>query len=131
MNAQLVKDVMIKKENLVIVSPMASVRDALNLMKEKDVKSVIVNKTHDYDAYGIVTYKNILKSVVAEDGDIDLLNVYDIASKPAIQVSGELGIKYAARMMINQSIKRVLVIDNNEIKGVITMTDLVNIVMEA
>jgi CBS domain-containing protein len=125
----LVADIM-TTNNLAIISPMASVRDALNTMRETKVKSLIVNKLNTSDAYGILTYKNILQSIVAEEGDIDLLNVYDICSKPAIQISKELNVKYAAKMMVNQSIKRILVIDNNELEGILTMSNILEVLMK-
>jgi signal-transduction protein with cAMP-binding, CBS, and nucleotidyltransferase domain len=118
------------KTNLTTISPMASVREALNKMRETKVKSLIVEKLSPSDAYGIMTFKNILQSIVAEDGDIDMLNVYDICSKPAIQISKELNVKYAAQMMVNQSIKRVLVIDNNELEGILTMTNILDVLMK-
>ncbi len=127
----LVKDVMTPHEKLVRVSPMSSVREALKLMKEHKVRSVIVNKSSPSGAYGLVTFKNILQSIVAEDGDIDLLNVYDIAATPAISVSAQLDIKYASKMMVTSSIKRLLVIDNNELQGILTMTDIIGILMES
>ena len=125
----LVADIM-TKTNLTTISPMASVREALNKMRETKVKSLIVEKLSPSDAYGIMTFKNILQSIVAEDGDIDMLNVYDICSKPAIQISKELNVKYAAQMMVNQSIKRVLVIDNNELEGILTMTNILDVLMK-
>jgi CBS domain-containing protein len=125
----LVADIMTTTD-LVTISPMASIRDALNTMRENKVKSLIVNKLGPSDAYGILTYKNILQAIVAEEGDIDLLNVYDICSKPAIQISKELNVKYAAQMMVNQSIKRILVIDNNELEGILTMTNILEVLMK-
>ena len=127
----LVENVMTPSEKLIKVSPMSTVREALELMKEHKVRSVIVNKSVDDGAYGLVTFKNILQSIVAEDGDIDLLNVYDIAAIPAISVSAKLNIQYAAKMMVNRSIKRILVIDNNELKGILTMSDIIEILMES
>jgi len=127
----LVEKVMTPQEKLIIISPMATVREALNLMKKHSVRSVIVDKTKPDSAYGLVTFKNILQSIVAEDGDIDLLNVYDIAATPAISVSSKLNVKYAARMMVQSSIKRILVLDNNELQGILTMTDIITILMES
>ena len=127
----LVENVMTPKDELVIISPMATVREAISLMKEHKVRSVIVNKRVDAGAYGLVTFKNILQSIVAEDGDIDLLNVYDIAATPAVSVSAKLDVKYAARMMVRSSIKRLLVIDNNELQGILTMTDIIGILMDS
>ena len=127
----LVEQVMTPSEQLIIVSPMATVREALNLMKKNKVRSVIVDKTKVDSAYGLLTFKNILQSIVAEDGDIDLLNVYDIAATPAISVSAKLNVKYAARMMVSSSIKRLLVIDNNELHGILTMSDIIGILMDS
>ncbi|CAA6802208.1 MAG: CBS domain protein [uncultured Sulfurovum sp.] len=127
----LVQEVMTSKDKLVSVEPTATVREALKLMRKHSVRSVIVNKTQDSGAYGLVTFKNILQSIVAEDGDIDLLNVYDIAATPAMSVSSKLDVKYAARMMVNSSIKRLLIIDNNELQGILTMTDIIEILMDS
>ena len=127
----LVKNVMTPHEKLVIISAMSTVREALSLMKAHKVRSVVVKKSTEDGAYGLVTFKNILQSIVAEDGDIDLLNVYDIASTPAFSVSAKLDVKYAARMMVQHSIKRLLVLDNNELQGILTMTDIISILMES
>ena len=127
----LVENVMTPKEKLIMISPMATVREALKLMKDHKVRSVIVDKTKPDSAYGLVTFKNILQSIVAEDGDIDLLNVYDVAATPAISVSSQLNVKYAAKMMVKSSIKRLLVLDNNELLGILTMTDIIAILMDA
>ncbi|HIP50548.1 MAG TPA: CBS domain-containing protein [Campylobacterales bacterium] len=127
----LVENVMTPAEKLIQISPTSTVRGALKLMKENTVRFVIVEKNRTNGAYGLVTFKNILQSIVAEDGDIDLLNVYDIAAMPAISVSGKLDVKYAAKMMVNSSIKRLLVIDNNELMGILTMTDIIDVLMES
>ncbi len=127
----LVRNVMTPQKDLVIISAMSTVREALSLMKTHQVRSVVVDKSTEDGAYGLVTFKNILQSIVAEDGDIDLLNVYDIASTPAFSVSEKLDVKYAARMMVNSSIKRLLVIDNNELQGILTMTDIIGILMDS
>ena len=126
----LVKEIMTPNEKLVKITQMTSVREALSLMKKHQIRALIVDKNGESGAYGLVTFKNILQSIVAEDGDIDLLNVYDIAVVPVISVSQYLEMKYAAQMMVKNSIKRLLVIDNNELKGILTMTDLIGILME-
>ena len=127
----LVKEIMTPKEKLVTVKPTATVREALKLMRLHSVRSIIVEKTKNDGAYGLVTFKNILQSIVAEDGDIDLLNVYDIAAIPAISVSAELNVQYAAKMMVISSIKRLLIIDNNELHGILTMSDIIGILMDS
>jgi len=127
----LVKEVMTPKEKLVVLAQTATVREALSQMRTHSIRSIIMDKSNPNGAYGLVTFKNILQSIVAEDGDIDLLNVYDIAQAPAISVSAMLDVKYAARMMVNSSIKRLLVIDNNELVGILTMTDIIGVLMDS
>lgn len=124
----LVKDIM--TTDVVTISPYAKVRALLNLMREKEVKSVIVERVNAHDAFGIVTYTNILKAIFSEDGDMDLLNVYDIYSKPVLMVSQELDIRYAARMMVQHDIKRLIVSHSNELMGLISMNDVVRILMD-
>jgi CBS domain-containing protein len=127
----LVNEIMTPKDKLISVSPMSTVREALTLMKRHKVRSIVVTKTTTSGAYGLVTFKNILQSIVAEDGDIDLLNIYDIAATPAISVSSLLDVKYAAKMMVTSSIKRLLVIDNNELHGILTMSDIIESLMDS
>ena len=123
----LVKDIMTRE--VVKVSPFSTIKEALTIMREKKVKSLAVDKTHENDAYGIITYSSVLKAIVAEEGDVELLNVYDIHAKPALYVSENLAVKYVAQMMVNQGIRRLLVVDNNELKGIISMTDIVETII--
>jgi signal-transduction protein with cAMP-binding, CBS, and nucleotidyltransferase domain len=126
----LVKEIMTPAEKIVIVAPMTTLRDAIKSMKSNNVRSLVVDKNGIAGAYGLLTYKNLLASVVAEEGDIDLLHVYDIATIPALSISGLVDIKYAARLMIQNSIKRLLVTKNNEIQGIVAMTDIMNVILD-
>ncbi len=119
----LVKDLM--NREVVIIEPTASLKEALKLMESKNVKSMVVNKKNSHDAYGMITYTDIIKAIFAEEGDIDLLNVYDIYKKPALSISKELEVKHAAKLMIKMGIKRLLVTDNNELEGIISMHDII------
>ena len=120
----------IMKTLVITVSPLATVRDALRMMNERQVKSLVVEKRHTNDAYGLIAYRDVARAVIAEDGDIDLLNVYDIAQKPALQVSRHLDVRYLARLMIQYGVKSVLVIDNNELQGFVSDTDVVRHLIE-
>jgi CBS domain-containing protein len=123
----LVEDIM--KKNVVTIEPYATLKDALRLMKQKNLKSLIVDKSSQSDAYGIITNSQILRKILAEDGDIELLNVYDVYKKPAFFVSSKIDVKYAARIMMEHNIKRVAVTDNNELQGVLSVTDLTEYVL--
>ena len=124
----LIKDIMVR--DVVTVSPFATVREAMKVMKQRGVKSLVVEKRDQHDAFGIITYTNILKTIVAEEGDIDLVNVYDLCAKPALTISRELDVMHAARLMVNMGIRRLLVTSANELAGIITMNDIVGAILE-
>ena len=124
-----VQEIMIPRKDIIMISSLESVRNCLQIMQDRKVKSIIVEKDNPHDAYGIVTYTNILHAIFSQDGDMDLLNVYDIATKPIIQVSADLNIKYAAQMMLNNNVNRLIVTDNGNLLGLLSMNDIVAVLM--
>lgn len=120
----LVKDVMVRE--IVTISPFAKLREALSLMKKHQLKSLVVEKQNPNDAWGLITYTNILKTVIAEDGDIDLLNVYDVCAKPAISVGESLAVKHVATLMVQNRVKRLLVLNDNDLLGFVAMDDIMD-----
>ena len=123
----LVKDIMIK--DVVTISPLATLRQAMAKMRAHKVKSLIVERRDECDAYGLLTYTAILRTIVAEEGDIDLINVYDVCSKPVIAVPPGMDVKYVARLMAKHRLARLAVLDGNELAGVVTMNDIVGEVL--
>lgn len=126
--AMLVKDIMV--DRVATISSLATLREAMQEMKRHRVKSLVVDKRRPSDAYGIITYTTILRTIVAEEGDIDLINVYDVCSKPVISVPGELEVKHVARLMVNQGIRRIVVLQGNQLVGLVTMNDIVSSIVE-
>ena len=124
----LVKDIMMR--DVVTVSPFATLRDALALMKQHNLKCLVVEQQDPHDAWGLITYTNILKTIVAENGDIDLINVYDVCAKPAIGVGESLDVRHVARLMTDSTVKRVLVLEDNRLLGLVTMDDIVGTVLD-
>ena len=124
----LVKDIM--RTDVVTISALATLREAMQAMREHKVKSLVVDKRDAHDAYGLITYTNILRTIVAEEGDIDLINVYDVCTKPAISVHEELDVRHVARLMVRQSFRRVIVLRDNELQGILTRNDIVGSILE-
>lgn len=124
----LVNDVMVT--DVVTVSPFANLREALSLMKRHNLKSLVVDQQTPHDAWGLITYTNILKTVIAEGGDIDLLNVYDVCAKPALSVGKSLSVKHVASLMTQHRVKRILVLDDNQLLGFVAMDDIMSALLE-
>lgn len=126
--SMLVQDIMV--QHVATITPLATLREAMQAMKRHGVKSLVVDKRRPSDAYGIITYTTILRTIVAEEGDIDLINVYDVCAKPVITVPSGLEVKHVARLMVNQGIRRIVVLQDNQLVGLITMNDIVSTIVD-
>lgn len=123
-----VNDVMVPE--VVTVSPYSTLREALTAMKERQVKSLVVERQHAHDAYGMLSYRELLHTVVAEEGDVDLLNVYDAATIPSITVNKDLSVRQAAALMSRYQLSRLVVVEGNQLVGLLAMNDILARLME-
>ncbi len=118
-----VRDVM--KTDFDLVDGRMTVQEALNAMKHVETKSLIVNKRHDDDEYGMVLLSDIAKLVLANNRSPARVNVYEIMSKPLLPVDPNMHIRYCARYFTRFNLSRAPVIENREIIGIVSFTDLV------
>ena len=125
---QTVEDMMVAE--VVTISPMAKLREAMELMRDRNIKSLVVERRSGSDAWGMLTYTMLLRTIVHEEGDIDLINVYDIAAKPALSVPRQLDIRQAVSMMLQIGVKRLIVTSNNELEGILTMNDIIGAILD-
>jgi CBS domain-containing protein len=124
----IVKDVMVPE--VVTISPYSTLREALSVMRERRVKSLVVERQHAHDAYGMLSYRELLQTVVAEEGDVDLLNVYDAATIPVITINQDLSVRQAAALMSRYQLSRLVVVEGNQLVGLLAMNDILARMMD-
>ncbi len=112
--------------DVVMVKGSSTVAEAVNLMKSKQVRTLIVDRRQDSDPYGIVTEADMVYKVAAYGKDPKKMRVYEIMTKPCIVVQPELGIEYVARLFANTGIHRAPVIDGGQIRGIISLFDILH-----
>src|SRR5210317_100111 len=115
-----VRDVM--KAELDIVDGMLTVTEALNSMEYPDTRTLIVDKRHDDDEYGVVMFRDMAKKVLARDGSPDRVNIYEIMSKPVISVHPDMDIRYCTRLFDRFGLSRAPVIEDQKIIGLVSYT---------
>ena len=118
-----VRDVMTETINL--VDGIDTVTKALETMKYEHTHALIVRKRHEDDEYGIVLLSDIARLVLARDRSPDRVNIYEIMSKPVISVDSGMDIRYCARLFSKFGIHHAPVIDNGEIVGMVSYTNMV------
>lgn len=118
-----VRDVM--KVGVDMVDGLTTVAEALRRMKYVDTNTLIVNKRHADDEYGIVLLSDIARQVLAKDRAPERVNVYEIMAKPVISVEPNLDIRYCARLFDKFGLARAPVIENGTVIGIVSYTDMV------
>ena len=118
-----VRDVM--KNNFDMVDGMATIKEALSTMKHVETKSLLVKKRNKDDEYGILLISDIARQVLAKDRSPDRVNVYEIMAKPVIHIDPGMDIRYCARMFERFNLSRAPVLENGEVIGIVSYTDMV------
>lgn len=118
-----VRDVM--KHEFDLVDGMTTVKEALLKMKYIETKALIVKKRHADDEYGMVLLSDISRQVLARDRAPERINIYEIMSKPVITVHAGMDIRYCARLFERFHLSRAPVVENGEVIGIISLTDMV------
>ena len=118
-----VRDVM--NPNYDVVAGTTTIKDALVSMKHPENKCFIVEKRNKDDEFGILLVSDVARKVLADDRAPDRVNVYEIMQKPIISVDPGMDIRYCARLLERFELTRTPVIENNEVVGIVSFTELV------
>jgi len=106
-------------------SPDETVDRAAATMRTKDIGSLIV--VENGRPTGIVTERDIVTKVVAANKVPSSVKVRDIMSSPVVAVGPREEVVQAARLMSERKIRRLAVVDNGNLVGVVTENDIVRI----
>jgi CBS domain-containing protein len=115
-----VKDIMTKE--VTTIGSDKSVFEAAELMSEKGLGCVIV--VIKASPVGIITERDIVRRIVAKRASLDV-KVTEVMSKTLITVDPDTSLKDAARIMSTNKIRRLPVLKNNKLVGIVVASDFV------
>ena len=119
-----VSDILLRKgTRLVFVEPGTSVLDALKLMSENNMGSVMVMNKDEY--MGLVTERDYSRKVILMGKHSVDTKVSDIMTTDLPNVKPEDSIDHCMDLMTNGNIRYLPVFEENKIKGIISITDVV------
>jgi len=118
-----VRDVM--KTDVDIVDGMATIIDALNNMKHPETRTLIVDKRHEDDEYGVVMFRDVARRVLARDRSPYRMNIYEIMSKPVVSVDPKMDVRYCIKLFDRFGLSRSPVVEKGKIIGLVSYTDIV------
>ena len=118
-----VRDVM--NDRYIRADGMETVREAFLRLARADARCMVVERRDENDEYGIVLLSDIARKIVAADRSPERTNVYEIMSKPVLSVPPNMNIRYAARLFERFGISVAPVVEDDEVLGIVTNTDIV------
>ncbi len=113
------------KKDVKTIKEMDSINKAITTMIDLGLSSLVVERNDDNDALGMITRKDIVEALIPEiETGVEAMLVEDIMSKPVITVSPDLSISQCYQMMRMMGVRRMPVVDNKELVGILSSTDL-------
>ena len=116
----LVKDVMTK--DVITIDSNQTILDAYKLYRDNKVGSLVV--TDSDKCIGIVTERDLIEKAI--DKDLTTTLVKDIMSSNIRTISPSENLDTASEMMEKYNIKKLPVLNENNITGIITINDIVH-----
>ncbi len=114
----------IMKEEVVSIDETKTIKDAVNMMNEARIGSIIITK--DDTPVGILTERDFVTKIAAEEIPLST-PLSEVMTKSLLTVGPNQTVWEAAEIMKNMEIHRVAVQEGNKIIGIVTTTDLVKI----
>jgi len=112
--------------SITTIDATATVAEAIVVMRDTGVSSLIVERRDESDEYGLIVVSDIAKQVIAENRSPDRVNVYEVMSKPVLTLAADMNIRYAVRLLVQFGLSRGLVVnEHREPLGIATLRDMV------
>ena len=115
-----IRDIM--EKNVVTIEDDKTALDAAHLISEKDVSFLVIMKNNI--PIGVLSESDFVKRLAADDKKASEVIVSEIMSSNFRWVEPETEIEDAIQKMFNNNVRRLVILDNNKLAGVITQTDL-------
>ena len=115
-----IRDIM--EKDVVTIEDDKTALDAARLISEKDVSFLVIMKNSI--PVGVLSESDFVKRLAADDKKASEVIVSEIMSSNFRWVEPETEIEDAIQKMLNNNIRRLVILDNNKLAGVITQTDL-------
>ena len=111
----------------ITLEPSKTLYDARNILLRYNISRVVIAK--DNKPLGIITEKDIARFLYTEvpNRRLNEVTVNEIMNKDLTKVEEQTNLNICARMMLENKISSIIVVDNNgDLKGIFTKSDLVD-----
>ena len=114
---------------VISVSETATVDEAMDQMHAADISYILV-KPNDSGSWGIMTKRDVVTKIVGANKSTSNVNVGEITTRPLITVPADAGLRAVSMVLSENNIRRVVVEAKGTPVGVVSDTDLFEVVQE-
>jgi CBS domain-containing protein len=118
----------LKGATLYTATPDQPLADAIGIMDENDVGSLVVMKSGGM--VGMLTFREVLKAVNLHKGKLDTVVVGDVMVRDPVTVPPSMPVDELRRLMIDKHSRYLPVMDSGTLQGVISFLDVAKAVLE-
>jgi CBS domain-containing protein len=122
-----VRDIMVSP--VITVDANTSVEEVCKIMGEKHIGSVVV--TEGGKPAGIFTERDLLTKILAKDPNLLKGKVKDFMSSPLTVITPDFELREAARIMTQLKIRRLPVVQEGQLLGIVTSADIIRAIGES
>jgi CBS domain-containing protein len=109
-------------KDVIAVDENVSAVEAAKIMTEKGISSLIIEK--DHAPIGIISERDFVKKICAKDIIPSSIKVGSMMSKLQTFATPDTSVEVAVQRMVNHRIRRLPIISDSRVIGIITVTDL-------
>ncbi|MFC2162217.1 CBS domain-containing protein [Candidatus Altiarchaeota archaeon] len=118
----------IASKPVTVTSGDATIAEASQVMAKHNIGSIVV--VDEGEIRGILTERDILKKIVAKSMDSAKVKVKEVMNDKVTTIKPGVTIHQAAKMIEEEHIRRLPIVDNGKLVGIITQTDIEKALME-
>ena len=115
-----VRDIMTKE--VITIDINQGVVEAAQIMADKHISSVVV--VDKEQPIGIITERDFVKKICSKELEISKVKVSEVMSRIRTYADPETSIDVAIQRMLNHNIRRLPILSEGKVIGIITVTDL-------
>jgi CBS domain-containing protein len=104
------------RKRLITIEESASVQEAANRMKDKNISSLVVVDEIGRPL-GLITERDLVRKVCIHDVSTSKLIIKEIMSSPLITIDSNSSASEAADMMLRNNVRHLLVVDSKSSEG--------------
>jgi CBS domain-containing protein len=108
--------------DVIVCDDSTSVADVARVMRDRHIGDVLVSSSGKLR--GIATDRDIVVRCVAEGGDLERIEIGELLSTDPVMVDPQDPVEDAVKRMVEHSIRRLPVVEDGRLVGVVTLGDL-------